>query len=210
MKDPHDPIIRDAHKVDGEELSPMDPPDAQNPPSDIEALPREQLAPFLQELWDEHLAFVEKLTAFEAALASLRKDGISREAGREVSDFFQSFSDDFMPHHRKEERHLFPVLERALLEAGEHAKGPEKHTSVGLMEDDHAQAIQLAAVVFNFLGIASRLPDAASRQVVLDAALQQADSLVELLRLHIFRENNIIFPLAHRLIDPSVLRSLGS
>ena len=51
--------------------------------------------------------------------------------------------------------------------------------------------------------------DAASRQLVLEAAVQQGDVLVELLRLHIFRENNIIFPLAHRLIDASVLESMA-
>ena len=36
--------------------------------------------------------------------------------------------------------------------------------------------------------------------IVLDAALEQGKNLVELLRLHVFREDNVVFSLAHRLI----------
>jgi hemerythrin-like domain-containing protein len=36
---------------------------------------------------------------------------------------------------------------------------------------------------------------------LLDAALEQAKNLGELLRLHVFREDNIVFPLAHSLIS---------
>lgn len=32
-------------------------------------------------------------------------------------------------------------------------------TAVDLMEDEHAKAMQLAAVVLNFLGLAFRLPE---------------------------------------------------
>jgi hemerythrin-like domain-containing protein len=70
------------------------------------------------------------------------------------------------------------------------------------MEDEHAKAMQLAAVVVNFLGLVFRLPDRGSGMVVLDAALEQCKNLVELLRLHVFREDNIVFPMAHRLIAP--------
>src|SRR3989344_3007642 len=72
---------------------------------------------------------------------------------------------------------------------------------VDFMEDEHAKAMQLAAVVLNFLGLAFRLPDERSRLIVLDAALEQGKNLVELLRLHVFREDNIVFSLAHRLIS---------
>ena len=69
------------------------------------------------------------------------------------------------------------------------------------MEDDHLKAVQLAAVILNFMGLALRLKDEPSRLIVLDSALEQGKDLVELLRLHIFREDNIIFSAAHRLIS---------
>ena len=69
------------------------------------------------------------------------------------------------------------------------------------MEDEHAKAMQLAAVVVNFLGLVFRLPDERSGMIVLDAALEQGKNLIELLRLHVFREDNVVFPLAHQLIS---------
>lgn len=68
------------------------------------------------------------------------------------------------------------------------------------MEDEHAKAMQLAAVVLSFLGLAFRLPDERSSMIVLDAALEQGKNLAELLRLHVFGEDSIVFPLARRLI----------
>jgi len=78
------------------------------------------------------------------------------------------------------------------------------------MEDDHLKAIQLTAVIFNFFGLASRLKDDVSRNLVIDAAIEQSNQLIELLRLHIFREDTILFPLAHKHIDSSELDCLQS
>ena len=72
-----------------------------------------------------------------------------------------------------------------------------------ILEDDHAKVIQLAAVTFNFLALAARLPDPASRAVVLDAGVEQGKALIEMLRLHMFREDNVVFSLAARNLDDS-------
>jgi hypothetical protein len=55
----------------------------------------------------------------------------------------------------------------------------------------------------NFLGIAFRLPDQNCSFLVLDAALEQSKEMIELLRLIVFRMDNVITPLAHRLISPA-------
>ncbi len=72
-----------------------------------------------------------------------------------------------------------------------------------MLEDDHIKMMQLAAVTFNFLGLVSRIPEHTSRAMVLDAAIEQGKALVEHLRLHIFRENNVAFGLAHIYINES-------
>ncbi len=66
------------------------------------------------------------------------------------------------------------------------------------MEEEHLKGIQIAAVAFNLFGLASRLRDPDSRLLVLDAAVEQGKALVELYRLHIFREEKILFPLAQK------------
>jgi hemerythrin-like domain-containing protein len=62
----------------------------------------------------------------------------------------------------------------------------------------------------NFLGLVFRLPDERSGMIVLDAALEQGKNLVELLRLHVFREDNVIFSLAHRLISTAEFDEMQS
>ena len=164
-------------------------------------MPAENLHPFLRKFVDEHIPFMEELNAFEAAILSIQKTGYSRESDARLRQFFHFFDHEFSHHHRREEAILFPQLHERLIAHGEHGRGDIPATATNLMQDEHAKALQLAAVIVNFLGLVFRLPDAKSGMVVLDAALEQGKNLVELLRLHIFRENNVVFPLAQRLIS---------
>jgi iron-sulfur cluster repair protein YtfE (RIC family) len=184
----------------GKGLSPMDPPDAYAPPS-VEPVPAAELHPFLRKFRDEHVPFMEELNAFEEAILSIQKTGYTKESDAKLRRFFHFFDQEFTPHNRREEATLFPLLHQRLIANGEHGKGKVPTTAIDLMEDEHAKAMQLAAVVVNFLGLVFRLPDERSGMIVLDAALEQGKNLVELLRLHVFREDNVVFSLAHRLIS---------
>ncbi|MEK7437814.1 MAG: hemerythrin domain-containing protein [Pseudomonadota bacterium] len=181
-------------------LSPMDPPDAYAP-SGIEPVPAEALHPFLRKFRDEHVPFLQELNAFEAAIHSIQKAGYTREADARLRHFFQYLDQEFVPHSRREDTALFPLLRERLIASGEHGSGSVPATATDVMEDEHAKAMQLAAVVVNFLGLVFRLPDERSGMIVLDAALEQGKNLIELLRLHVFREDNVVFPLAHQLIS---------
>lgn len=193
-----DPLKRMAEKQsDQEEFSPMDPPDAYAPPG-METVPYEVLHPFLQQLMDDHKAVIKELDAFEDVLVHMQQEGVGRDVNQRLSHFFRFLDDDIVRHQVKEEKILFPLLQERLIEKGEHSHGPVAKTAVDMLEDDHIKVMQLAAVTFNFFGLAPRLPDPASRGLVLDAALEQGKTLIELVRLHIFREDNIVFPLAHK------------
>jgi iron-sulfur cluster repair protein YtfE (RIC family) len=181
-------------------LSPMDPPDAYAP-SNIEPVPAEAMHPFLRKFRDEHVPFMVELDALEAAILVIQKSGYTREADARLRHFFNYLDQEFVPHSRREEASLFPLLRERLIASGEHGSGSVPATATAVMEDEHAKAMQLAAVVVNFLGLVFRLPDERSGMIVLDAALEQGKNLVELLRLHVFREDNVVFPLAHRLIS---------
>ena len=197
-----DPLRKQAQRgLDGGQgLSPMDPPDAYAPPS-VEPVPAAELHPFLRKFRDEHVPLMEEVNAFEETILSIQKTGYTKDSDAKLRHFFHFFDQEFSRHNRREEVTLFPLLHARLIADGEHGKGKVPTTAVDLMEDEHAKAMQLAAVVVNFLGLAFRLPDESSRLIVLDAALEQGKNLVELLRLHVFREDNVVCSLAHRLIS---------
>jgi len=187
-----------------ESLSPMDPPDAYAPPS-IVPVAVEDMHPYLRQMVEEHKPFLVEVDAFEDAIISIQKGGYTKEADGRLRRFLNFLDEEFIAHNRREEAALFPLLRQRLIAAGEHGSGDDPDTPVDLMQDEHIKAVQLAAVILNFLGLAFRFPDEGTRLIVLDAALEQGKFLVELLRLHMFREDNVVFPLAHQLITPAEL-----
>ena len=204
-----DPLKRMAERQsDQEEFSPMDPPDAYAPPG-LDAVPYEAMHPFLRQLMDDHKTVTEELDALEDLLVRLRQEGVRRDVNQRLSHFFRFLDEEIVRHQVKEEKILFPLLQQRLLDHGEHSHGPVPKTAVDMLEDDHIKVMQLAAVTFNFFGLAPRLPDPASRALVLDAALEQGKTLIELLRLHIFREDNIVFPLAHKHVTSDELDAMA-
>ncbi len=205
-----DPLKRMVEKqTQQEEFSPMNPPDPYAPPA-MESIPYEALPAFLQQLVDEHRRCREELKAFEQVLHRLKEVGLrrDREVEQGLQRFFRFLDEHIVPHNTKEEKRLFPPLQECLLEAGEHSKGPSPTTAVDMLEDDHLKLMQLAAVTFNFLGLAARLPDPASQALTLDAAIEQGQAMVEVLRLHMFREENVVFPRAIEQLSAEEFRQM--
>lgn len=178
----------------------MDPPEAYHPPASI-AVEYGEMHPFLRSLIDEHNAIKTALDKFENVLSRIKEEGITRGVNESLGGFFQFFNDEFISHDKKEEKFLFPVLARKLEERGEHSRDTARITPVDIMEEDHLKAVQLTSIIFNFFALSSRLKDAESRNLVLDTAIEQSNQLIEHLRLHIFREDTILFPLAHKYIQ---------
>ncbi|MCB0365779.1 MAG: hemerythrin domain-containing protein [Bdellovibrionaceae bacterium] len=196
----NDPMARQGEKeVEDDGISPMSPPEAFEPPAK-EAIAYDEMHPFLQRLYDEHEPFKKVIDGLESALKDIKEGTMTREKDKLVRDFFEFFDQEFISHNLKEEKILFALLHNRLLESGEHSKGEVPQTAVDVLEGDHRTAIQKSAVVFNLLSIFHRLPDKSSSLMILDLALSQGFELVEELRLHIFREENVVFPLAHKLI----------
>jgi hemerythrin-like domain-containing protein len=189
--------------------SPMDPPDAYAPPA-LDPVPLEQMHPFLQKLGTEHVSFSEELKKAEDAIHSVKEHGFTEEVYRSLIHFLGVLDQDFVPHSRREEMELFPLLAERMLASGEHSRGSDPTTAVDLMLDEHLKANRSAAVVLHFIEMASRLPDEKSRLILVGAALREALNLVELLRLHIFREDNVVFASAHRLVSKAELDRMTS
>ncbi|MBI4290356.1 MAG: hypothetical protein HY661_02610 [Betaproteobacteria bacterium] len=190
-------------------LSPMDPPDAYSPPS-VDPVPAAEMHPYLRNLRGKHAPLMDELKAFEEAVLSVRNTGYTRESDARLRRFFQFLDGEFASLSRRDEAALLALLHERLIAEGEHGKGENPHTAVDLMEDECAKALQLAAVIVNFLGLAFRLPDERSRLVVLDAALEESKNLIELLRLLVFRKDSVLYTLAHRLISAAAFDALQS
>lgn len=206
----NDPVRRQpARGVELDGLSPMDPPEAFAPPG-LEPIPATELHPVLRRLCSEHANLAGALDAVEAVLRDVRDTGFTTEADHALMRFLEVVDRDFVPHSREEEAALFPLLRRRLIADGEHSRGATVTTPVDVMRDEHLRAVQLAAVVLNLLRVGSALPDERSARVVVGAALREAENLIELLRLHLFREDNIVFAAAQRLLSVAELDGLAT
>lgn len=197
-----DPIKREVTKE--EELndgdSPMEPPLAYS--KKIKHIEYDDMPDVIKKLMLEHKVAINKLNKFEKALQQYKssKWEINKEINDTFSEFFRFFDSELLLHNRKEEKVLFPILEQRFRENGEHGTDTFSQTPIDIFEDDHYQFIQLGTIAFNLIGISSRLPDKDSKNIVSDMAYQNSLELIEMLRLHIYREDETLFQLAHQLI----------
>ncbi len=200
-----DPVRRQAERgFQSDELSPMDPPDVYAPPA-VDAIPKEQLHPFLRHLTEEHASLIAHLDAVERAVQAVGESGYRRETQEALEAFLEAFEAEFIPHSREEEQTFFRRLAQRLIETGEHSSGDHPTTAIDIMFDEHLRANQIAAGIAAMLVLAPRIRDAESRKIVLASALGEVMRLVELLRLHMFREDNIVFASAQRLLPAEEL-----
>lgn len=189
--------------------SPMDPPSA------FKSTMKEKVAPeampsFLKGLVDEHVYFMEQLTKFDEALITFKKknfqfDEVTSAVFRE---FFLMYDYNMVAHHMKEEKILFPLLSERLIASGEHNPVDESVNPIDVMEDEHIKMGQTSCLVFNLLGLGARLPDARSRAMIFEHAVSQGQDLVERLKLHIFREDEVVFQLACKLLSAEELSAM--
>lgn len=198
-----DPVKRNVEKgLEQVEHTPMDPPAAYEQPGALK-IAFENMDKPLQTFVEEHKIAIQQVEAFEKALVQFKTNGykVDQKINEIFGGFFKYFDEELLPHNSKEEKTLFPILNKRLLDAGEHSTGEVKITAIDVMEDDHVKFIQLGALAFNFLGLATRLKDEGSRIFVLDTAYENARELIELLKLHIYREDYTLFPLAQKYLS---------
>ena len=201
MKD-DDPIMRNVEKSDNtQELSAMDPPSAYDKDRKVGGNP-DVLDVFLKELVEDHKEVTKKTQTFDEALLAFKENGyvINHDINKVFNAFFVFFDENILPHNQKEEKHYFRILDQRMREDGEHGSNDETYTAIELMEDDHVKFIQLATLTFNLLGLGNRLQDPQSRALTMDLAYNSGRELVELLRLHIFREDETLFPMSQKLL----------
>lgn len=203
-----DPVIKQQVKeLDNMENSPMDPPTAyEGTIVSTEGMYHE----VIKQLMDEHINCLAQVEAFEKALTVFKTNGYKLDEGVNsiFSSFFKFYDNNLMKHNEKEDKVLFPLLHQKLIERGEHSVGENPMTAIDVMEDDHVKFIQLGTLTFNLLGVATRIQDVVSRNFVFDVAFENGREFVELLKLHIYREDQTLFPLAQKFFSKEELDAM--
>jgi hemerythrin-like domain-containing protein len=204
----NDPIKRQVEvsaKDRGEELSPMSPPEAYEPPCSIK-VDYEQLHPALKHFVDEHLELKNNLIEFESALTKLQKDtGTALGLNKDILNFIINFIHEFDSHNKKEEKYLFPLLAKRFLEVGEHSKAKIPITPIDVLEDEHTEASRLATEAHYIWTLVFKVADQSTQRLLFKDFLVKSLKLIEIIRLHIFREDEIVFSLAQKHLTPEEL-----
>ncbi len=131
-------------------------------------------------LSNEHKLILRALGVLEAMIVRMeRKEVIDRDDTANLLRFFQMYADQ--AHHAKEEAILFPALEAAGLTS---EGGP-----VGCMLREHEQARSLVAGMND-----------ATRREDPSEFVRHGSRYVTLLREHIQKEDQILFPMARRFL----------
>lgn len=143
----------------------------------------------IQVLRHDHDAILMALRILDRMAEQARGGTLSQADANGFIDFLREFADKC--HHGKEEGLLFP----ALIEAGM----PEQGGPVSVMLHEHEQGRELVAAM-----------DRASTGVIdARAFAQAAAAYVEHMRAHIAKENDVLFPMADRILGSAVLDRLN-
>ena len=129
------------------------------------------------ELRHEHEVVLVVVGAMEAEAVAVRAGDPHAERIAQMVDFTKNFTDGC--HHAKEEKALFPLLEDSAPEAG----GP-----VSVMLSEHEAGRQAIRA------IEGALPDVETSAAARDTVATGLATYAHLLRLHIRKENEILFP----------------
>lgn len=137
-------------------------------------------------LSSEHRVIEIGINCLEKISEKANQDNrLDKESAEQAVDFIRNFADRC--HHGKEENQLFVLLE----EKGMPAEGGP----TGQMKHEHEQGRAFVS------GMAENIDDASDGNAeALTRFVQNAQGYIQLLRDHIKKEDNILFPMADRML----------
>jgi len=146
-----------------------------------------------QRLREDHAGVLERLEDLErASNTGMGPAGSIREPA--VRELIEHLERQFATHMRSEEDVLFPVLARTL---------PMASVTLGPLEAEHAELRQM-------LGDLSALLDSPAGMVRDGRVRVELRDFVDLLRLHIQKEEATVFAVASRVLATAELETLAA
>lgn len=149
-----------------------------------------------EELLEEHTAIRTMLGILESACQQIDAGQAPNptDLGK-MLEFLKVFADKC--HHAKEEQYLFPAMEQAGV--------PKEQGPIGVMLAEHDLGR-------TFIGSMVKELDryTSGEKAVLQKFAREARGYAQLLDQHIEKENQILFPLADRILSKEVLEHLST
>jgi hemerythrin-like domain-containing protein len=143
----------------------------------------------IADLMNEHEAILSAIQILEKMMAAMEKaTSVDKKDIQDFIGFLKEFADKC--HHGKEEGLLFP----AMIGAGI----PDKGGPIGVMLAEHAQGRKFIR----------DMEESISMDVDRAKLAQAAGGYASLLRNHIQKENNVLFPMAERVLAETQLVKL--
>jgi hemerythrin-like domain-containing protein len=139
------------------------------------------------DLRTDHRAIERMLAILEAAAERIEHgERVQPDVFRQGVDFVRNFADRC--HHAKEEENLFPRME---------ARGvPRDGGPIGVMLFEHEQGRAFAWAIAAAIDAYE-----ADGQAAAPVIAENARGYVDLLRQHIMKEDNVLFPMADRVLS---------
>ena len=139
------------------------------------------------DLRTEHRAIERMLAILEAAAQRLGQgQRVRPDLFRQAVDFVRNFADRC--HHAKEEQNLFPRME---------ARGvPRQGGPLAVMLSEHDEGRAYVGAIAGAIDAYERGDKSATLIIA-----QNAQGYVDLLRNHIMKEDNVLFPMADRVLN---------
>ena len=148
----------------------------------------------IAELMQEHNDALLQLKLLNKAVRAFRQDGFSAKQFRQIHSALRFIEEEVSIHNHKEERALFPVLDR-------YVEGPTR-----VMRNDHKRLQrgfdQLSATVREV----DKNRDSFKAIKKLSTIAQE---VVQMFVNHIHKENYILFPLVQRFLTKDELREVA-
>ncbi len=157
----------------------------------------------IEIMLEEHRIIESVIGSLESFITWRHDDSQKdRETLADFSDFFQKYADE--SHHKKEEDRLFVAMTKHGFRNGNGALFQDGYGLITAMLAEHKVSRSHIAKLAE-IG-AGKGPLTAEER---DTAEKHARAYAALLRAHIQRENDILLPMAAKVIPPDLLDRLG-
>ena len=147
-------------------------------------------------LYEEHPIIMKVLECLQKIVAEAEENGkLNCDSANQAIDFFRNFADGC--HHAKEEERLFIVMQENGI--------PREGGPIGVMLMEHDDGRKFVG------GMAGAVEQASNGDGdAIDKFAENARDFIALLRAHIDKEDQVLFPMAEQVLNEQVAETLLS
>jgi hemerythrin-like domain-containing protein len=154
----------------------------------------------IESMIECHDQIIARLSIFSRSLQAIEKHGLvgfvsEKEDMKVMFDFIDT---SILPHERDEEDLLFPkLLPKLETKLSRHGAGD---TPIDAIRKEHRMVAEVAARVKELAPLIERDFQSAEVSILLKEFLDKGRWLIQAYQRHIWKENNVLFPLAEQFL----------